>query len=103
VIFSKQGYLVRLTDEQAADVWPVEVLTPEEQELARKVERVQSERLLEEYRERLAKADPALQPIIEHHWVDERWTCQGCDAGSYAEDSPDWPCSTIDLILEGLE
>lgn len=29
-------------------------------------------------------------------------TCSGCDNGSYAIDSPDWPCSTIQVIAEQL-
>lgn len=47
--------------------------------------------------------DPILVKVIEHHtpdmsdYDDYPW-CEGCDPGAYAEDNPDWPCSTIGLI-----
>lgn len=30
------------------------------------------------------------------------WDCKGCDSGSHAEDDPEWPCSTAELIAERL-
>lgn len=29
--------------------------------------------------------------------------CRGCDAGSYAEDPPGWPCSTADIVYTAEE
>lgn len=104
----KSGYLVSITDEQLglAEVWPVEVLSEEAQAAARKERELQQRQRLINLTARLALAPEALHPIIELHspgtssWsLDE---CQGCDAGSYAEEAPGWPCRTIDLILEGL-
>ena len=105
----KTGYLIQVTNEQLKDaiVWPFTIPTPEEQAAA-KLERAREaarERLRVE--QRLAKAHPALQPVIAHHSPAEHgflysWTCKGCDTGAYAEDSPEWPCSTLELILEGL-
>lgn len=108
----KQGYLVRITDDQLgmAEVWPVEVLSPEAEEAARKERELEQRQRLINITARLALAPEALHPIIELHSPDQEgigslsWeTCTGCDAGAYAESSPDWPCRTIDLILEGLE
>lgn len=28
--------------------------------------------------------------------------CHGCDAGAYAEDDPDWPCESAELVLKHL-
>ena len=105
----KTGYLVQITDEDlaTAQVWPVTIPTAEERAAA-KLERAREaarERLQVE--QRLAQAHPALQPVIAHHSPAEHgflysWTCKGCDTGAYAEDSPSWPCSTLELILEGL-
>lgn len=109
VTASKTGYLIQVTDEDLknAIVWPFTIPTPEEQATA-KLERAREaarERL--EVEQRLALADPELQCIVRHHSPAEHgflysWTCKGCDTGAYAEDSPIWPCSTIELILEGL-
>jgi hypothetical protein len=54
---------------------------------------------------RLTKAHPALLPIIDHHKArlnGGEWECDGCDWGNPADTAPEWPCSTINLILEGL-
>lgn len=50
----------------------------------------------------------ALRAVVEvHEPVREGgtlgyFTCRGCDNGSYAIDSPDWPCSTIQAIAREL-
>jgi hypothetical protein len=31
-----------------------------------------------------------------------RNVCEGCDAGAYAEESPDWPCRTVQAIAREL-
>lgn len=108
----KQGYLVQLTGEQLADaqVWPVQVYDPEkaraDREARWKAEAEQAKRDVAQTTLRLATAHPALMPVIDHHSpeLSEYGTvsCQGCDAGAYAEDDPGWPCSTIELILDGL-
>ncbi len=41
-------------------------------------------------------------PIDRMYSSPEHNSCQGCDAGSYAEDDPDWPCSTIRVIAAAL-
>ena len=51
---------------------------------------------------RLGHAHTELRPIIALHTPDKWGECQGCDYGGYEGEKPDWPCSTIDLILEGL-
>lgn len=102
----KQGYLVQVTDEQLAmgfQVFPVRILSAEDLEAARKLRRSEDLAYCAGVQARLTQAAPALQPVIAHHRHDEDGrSCLGCDAGSYAEDSPEWPCSTIELILEGL-
>ena len=50
---------------------------------------------------RLALAHPALHPVIELHSPDEYEECQGCDGGP--DYRGEWPCRTIELILEGLD
>jgi hypothetical protein len=105
---SKQGYLVQITDEQLADIRPFRVYSEEEIAEAREKMKAEAAAKLVRLRARLSRADPALKPIIDHHRPKDRWlllgewSCKGCDAGAYAEDSPEWPCSTIELILEGV-
>lgn len=53
-----------------------------------------------------AVTDPILRAVIDHHARDTKdsyWSrnCQGCDQGCSC-DVPEWPCSTIVLICEGL-
>lgn len=49
-----------------------------------------------------AVTDPILRAVIDHHARDpEDPYCQGCDQGCRC-DAPEWPCSTIVLICEGL-
>lgn len=105
VTAGKQGYLVKLTHEQLEDhveVWPVQPVSPEELAIARTVRLAEAKARIAGTTARLALAHPALHPIIELHSPDEEESCQGCNAGSYAEFPPDWPCRTIELILEGL-
>jgi hypothetical protein len=89
----KQGYLVQ-------------VLPPEVVAFNREVELERTRQTVTQTTLRLATAHPALLPVIELHSpeLSEYGTvsCQGCDAGAYAEDDPEWPCSTIELILDGL-
>lgn len=108
---TKQGYLVMLTDEQVADAREfraARALTPEEVAAAREKMRAEAARELVRIRARLSLADPALKPIIDLHSPEDRylllgeWSCKGCDSGAYAETEPEWPCSTIELILEGV-
>lgn len=105
---SKQGYIVMVTNEELAnaEVWPVRILSPEEREARNKAAREQLKLEVAEVKARLGKADPALAPIIAHHAPlisgYAGLSCTGCDAGAYAEEAPEWPCSTIDLILDGL-
>jgi hypothetical protein len=98
----KSGYLISTTDQQIAEVFPVRLLSPEEVA----ADKAETERWNREYTEgihaRLALAHPALQPIIKLHSPDQYQWCNGCDPGDYAESSPHWPCSTIDLILDSL-
>lgn len=52
----------------------------------------------------------ALRAVVELHapgaeMVGDRlaWhSCQGCDAGAYAEEAAAWPCSSIRTIAEAL-
>ena len=105
----KQGYLVCITDEQLglAEVWPVTQVSAEAQAAVRKERELQQRQRLITLTARLALAPEALHPIIELHSPGtQSWSldeCQGCDAGAYAEESPEWPCRTINLILEGLQ
>lgn len=39
-------------------------------------------------------------PVTSRRW---QLYCNGCDAGSYAEDSPEWPCTTALLIADELD
>jgi hypothetical protein len=99
----KTGYLVKLTDEEVATIHPVRFFTAEERSVERAESNARAAAVRARITTRLAAAHPALQPIIDLHAdTHGRWSCEGCDAGSYAEDSPDWPCSTIELILDGL-
>jgi hypothetical protein len=108
VVFAKkQGYLVQVTNEQLqdADVWPVKVLTPEERDKQLAALREQQMQEVAQTTLRLATAHPALMPVIDLHSPENTrygLYCGGCDAGAYAGDSPEWPCSTIELILDGL-
>lgn len=108
---AKQGYLVSYSTEQLEDaqVWPVYLTSPlsaEEQAARRNAELAEAKARITGITARLALANPALHPIIEHHrpgtGVFNYDECQGCDAGQHAEEGPAWPCSTIELILEGL-
>lgn len=52
--------------------------------------------------------NPGLQPVIDlhaphapNHGAPWTWiVCNGCDWGAYAEEPPDWPCTTITTIAE---
>jgi hypothetical protein len=104
---SKQGYLVQVTNDQLqeATVWPVQVLPPEVVAFNREVELERTRQTIAQTTMRLATAHPALAPVIDHHSPENTGYglyCMGCDAGAYADDSPEWPCSTIELILDGL-
>ena len=109
VNLQKHGYLVSITDEQLglAEVWPVTQVSPEAQAAARKERELEQRQRLITLTARLALAPEALHPIIELHSPGtQSWSldeCQGCDAGAYAEEAPEWPCRTINLILEGLD
>ena len=52
------------------------------------------------YRSLLAATDGTLRNVVRLHaprwggW----WHCEGCDLGPHPLDSPDWPCSTVELI-----
>jgi hypothetical protein len=50
------------------------------------------------------RMDGVLRAVIElhtPHWS-AWWHCEGCDLGIHAQDWPDWPCSTVQLIAEQL-
>lgn len=99
----KQGYLMQFTDEQLASVTPITFLGAEDLAAARAQRKAETQAYARSVDVRLMAAHPALQPVIAHHCHDEDGNgCNGCDAGAYAEDTPEWPCSTIELILEGL-
>lgn len=52
----------------------------------------------------LEASGPVLRAVVELHapvWS-TWWHCDGCDLGVHAEDTPDWPCSTVELIAEQL-
>jgi hypothetical protein len=53
---------------------------------------------------RAALRDPGLYALVEHHAPSgKEWPyCTGCDEGSWAEDSADWPCSSIVLVAPFL-
>jgi hypothetical protein len=108
VVFAKkQGYLVQVTNDQLQDaqVWPVEVLPPEEWAAAKATELERQRQEVAQTTLRLATAHPALMPVIDLHSPENTGYglyCMGCDAGAYADDSPEWPCRTIELILDGL-
>lgn len=107
----KTAYLVQLTDEQVASVTPIvvgRVQSPEERQVQQSQRKIEAQLWKEGLQARLAKAHPALQPVIAHHSPYLHtflisYTCEGCDRGAYADDDPEWPCSTIELILEGLD
>lgn len=45
--------------------------------------------------------DGALRAVVGLHqpvWSGYSWHCEGCDLGPYPEDTPEWPCSTVELI-----
>lgn len=46
--------------------------------------------------------DPITRAMVAHHRPDEYDPdgCAGCDPGSYAEDAPEWPCSTIEALMK---
>lgn len=98
----KQGYLVQVTNEQLglADVWPVRILPPEVAAVNRTIRLAEAKVRIAGITARLALAPAALHPIIELHCPTEDEECQGCDGGP--DYSGDWPCRTIELILEGL-
>jgi len=105
VTAGKQGYLVQLTNEQVASVWPVRTLSPEVQLFNREVALERARQEVANITMRLATAHTALAPVIDLHSPKESYGglyCTGCDAGAYAEDDPEWPCRTIELILDGL-
>jgi len=107
LVVGKIGYLVVQTTGEDAKFWPFTIPSPEEQAAAKQERAREAARERLQVEQRLAKAHPALQPVIAHHSPAEHgflysWTCKGCDTGAYAEDSPGWPCSTLELILEGL-
>jgi hypothetical protein len=107
VCVQKQGYLVQVTNEhlQEATVCPVRVLSDEEAEANRAAAQERDRQYVTQTTMRLATAHPALAPVIDHHSPENTGYglyCMGCDAGAYADDSPQWPCSTIELILDGL-
>lgn len=98
----KQGYLVSITNDQLADVYPVRVLSPEEQQAAQEEATERSRQYVAGITARLATAHPTLHPVIDLHSCDQYGECDGCDSGAYAESNANWPCRTIELILEGL-
>lgn len=102
----KVGYLVRMTGADLVEAVPFQVLAPEDAQANRAAALERDRQYVGEVTARLALAHPALHPIIEHHSPENSglglW-CQGCDEGAHADDSPAWPCSTIDLIRAGLE
>lgn len=52
----------------------------------------------------LAATDGPLRAVVELHsptWS-TWWHCDGCDFGGWAEDTPDWPCRTVELIAGQL-
>jgi hypothetical protein len=87
-----QGNLIMQMGNQSSDDFKA-------RQAARKAEHAAK---IEAINARLQKAPAALQPIIAHHSRSGYDECAGCDAGAYAESGADWPCSTIDLILDGL-
>jgi len=105
VMVQKKGYLVQFTNEQLSCVTPVQVLPPEVQAFNREVALERARQEVAAVTLRLATAHTALAPVIDLHSPEVSrggLYCLGCDAGAYAEDDPEWPCRTIELILDGL-
>ena len=104
----RQGYLVMVT-RGVTTTSPVTIgraVTLEERIAQQSAHQARADELRNSIRIRLAAAHPALQPIIEHHAPepDRYWgyDCAGCDGGGNDEYEASWPCSTINLILDGL-
>lgn len=52
----------------------------------------------------VAATDGPLRAVVQlhaPHWS-HWWQCDGCDLGTHAEDRPDWPCRTVELVAEQL-
>lgn len=98
----KQGYLVQITDGdlENAQVYPWQPVDPKKLAEARAYSLEQTKARIAGITARLALAHPALHPVIELHHPDEHEECQGCDGGP--DYRGEWPCRTIELILEGL-
>lgn len=102
VVAEKHGFLVKLTGEQLqnAEVFPVQLLPPEVVAQNRVNRLAEAQARIAGVQARLALAHPALHPIIELHSPTESLECGGCDGGP--DYGGDWPCRTIELILEGI-
>ena len=62
--------------------------------------------LRDQVRPYLTEMGAVLSKVIEHHAPASHTSggpgCTGCDNGAYAEDDPEWPCSTIILIAREM-
>lgn len=51
------------------------------------------------HQELLNSSNPVTRALADlHKPTGDYPTCRGCDVGSYAEDDPDWPCTTWELL-----
>ena len=94
----KPAYLVKLTDEQVAEVHPVTPGPYDTQEDREKRQREEAWDRLKSWVRIMRDSPGALRKVIILHSPSEWGECQGCDGGP--DYSGDWPCRTIELIQE---
>lgn len=88
----KYGVTLRFTDEQLNGPPP---LSQEQQERYAAEDEAREQHL----RTGLSRAPRELDLIIDLH-RDREGQCRGCDEGYHADEAPEWPCSTIELIAD---
>ena len=98
VDLSKPAYLVKLTDEQVADIYPVASGPYDTREDREKRRREEAWDRLKSWVRIMRDSPDALRKVIILHSPSEWGECQGCDGGP--DYSGDWPCRTIELIQE---
>lgn len=105
--FQRNSIAINVSREMALD-WGLVKPTPEE--------KVRRDAELESFRHRRMIANMGLpaalaaldditdQPVRQVLDLHARraegvsWQCDGCDQGPYANDLPEWPCSTVELV-----
>lgn len=118
---SRNAICITLSAEHLADYGPRKAgpETREEWEARQAEERQEADELAEAWRlyeaamERIPalidrvggfKVGAAARAVWDLHAPvgDTYPTCKGCDPGSYAEDDPAWPCSTVEAIAKAM-